>query len=247
MNLRSVHTIQTADRVPLSVELAGIGNRIYAALIDLLATLLILALMYYVIATSALLNRELSKNLGYLLPFLLLFGYHFFQEWLWRGKTIGKHILKLRSVRQNGQPMGFWEAFGRNLMRLIDVYGAGIGVIPILFSPSEKRFGDFLAGTLVINDQPLRYPGTTSSYPLQNTKNKPSIFEPNPPALDLQGVRLTAQECDLLENYMARRSTLLTSAQETLQRDLTDYFRERLFLGDALEEKLLESLADACR
>lgn len=71
--------------------------------------------------------------------------------WL-HGQTCGKWLLGLRVVRVDGVALGAAEIFVRNLFRLIDQFPP-VWIVP-LFSKRSQRFGDMVAGTMVVRDSP---------------------------------------------------------------------------------------------
>jgi uncharacterized RDD family membrane protein YckC len=219
MEFRSLHTITAADNVPVRVELAGLASRVFAFGIDFIVMIVLLCVFLLAVFIPSWLRQvpELQKTVAPLGVFLIFFGYHLFQEWLWNGRSVGKLILGIRVVRQDGQPIGFWEALGRNLLRVVDVYVSGVGLICMLFNAQEKRFGDFLAGTLVIrNDAVVR---AVYRSPLQEQSGQE----------DFLAVRiLSAEEIELLNAFMARRKGLLKAERERLAGDLAFYFQQRL-------------------
>src|SRR5262245_7873833 len=123
--------IETPERVPLHFALASIGNRFIACAIDhtiQMVALFGLWIMFLIIAGSLsdfgnFLTASPSwvKALLIILVFLLISGYFTFFEWLWRGQTPGKRWLKLRVIREDGRPIGFFEAMIRNLLRNFDM------------------------------------------------------------------------------------------------------------------------------
>lgn len=68
------------------------------------------------------------------------------------GATLGKRLLGLRVVNESGERPGLGRALVRNLLRAIDALPAFsiLGMILILRSPENTRFGDRVAGTKVI-------------------------------------------------------------------------------------------------
>ncbi len=236
MEFRSIHTIETAENVHIKVELAGLASRVFAFGID---AMLMLALMGVVIALLSLWSYaqgvpEISKTGIPLATFVIFFGFNLFQEWLWNGRTVGKAFLGIRVVRDNGQPIGFWEAFGRNLLRVLDVYVSGIGLLCMMFNRREKRFGDFIAGTVVIQDQRIARPG--------------GYREPLPEAeMPLNGpelapIRMTAEEAELLSAFQARREEWFPEARKRLGAALCRYFAERWHQPVESEGELDEAL-----
>lgn len=233
MDIRSIHTIRTADNAIVEIELAGVGNRIFAFLIDAVMMLILLMFSWLIALNVRRVSQDFALVLFYLLPFLVFFGYHFFQEWLWTGKSLGKHLLHIRVVRNNGQPIGGWESLGRNLFRLVDVWFSGIGLLPMLLSPREKRFGDFLAGTLVINDQRVEKPLGRSLGELPIDKESPAELEEEWIRL---GSRLTPEEFDLLQSYLSRQEQLLPDACQEIAENFRTYLSKRLQLPETTTE-----------
>src|SRR5829696_7902189 len=122
--------IETPERVPLHFALASIGNRFIACAID--HTIQIVALFAMVIFLMIIAgfsdfgNRVTSapswvKALMIILVFILISWYFAFFEWIWRGQTPGKRWLKLRVIREDGRPIGFFESAVRNLLRNFDM------------------------------------------------------------------------------------------------------------------------------
>ena len=126
--------VETADHVVLRYDLAGGGNRGFAAVVDfLLASIIALAT---VIALQALPLRGSFTNVVFGLAVLgvplVIWGYFILLEWLWNGQTIGKRAYGLRVISGDGSPAGFTAVFVRNLLRVVDFlpsfYGLGCEV-----------------------------------------------------------------------------------------------------------------------
>ena len=68
------------------------------------------------------------------------------------GATIGKKILGMQVVMIDGSKIGLWQALVRNFLRIVDALPAFniLGVVLIIKSPENARFGDRIAGTRVI-------------------------------------------------------------------------------------------------
>ncbi|MBX2860385.1 MAG: RDD family protein [Vampirovibrio sp.] len=238
MDIRSIHRIQTVENMPLEIELAGIGPRVIAFIIDFTLMCLFLALVGFLGAPALKLisnsTNEVMQYVG-LASFLIFFGYPFLTEWLWNGRTLGKFIAKIRVVRNNGQPLGFWEAFGRNLFRVLDVYLAGIGLLPMMLSKQEKRFGDYVAGTLVTSVQKIQKP-TVKNLSLDELPEA----EPSEP-LSTTGLtrQMTLEEYELLQAFLSRRRGFFKENAESLHNDLRTYFQQRLHVSEEDSQDLL--------
>ena len=159
-------TIQTPESVELEFTLAGIGNRTLALLIDYLLWVLIL---FGVIYLGSVVSRQVVDLIVFLgggtesielwlgaisllLFFIIYVGYFVIFETVWQGQTPGKRIAKIRVIRENGQPAGVFQATLRSLLRPIDDI-LFIGFFLIVLTPKEKRLGDWLAGTLIVQTE----------------------------------------------------------------------------------------------
>ncbi|MDR5699846.1 RDD family protein [Agromyces aerolatus] len=65
------------------------------------------------------------------------------------GRSLGKLVMGLRVVRDDGGAIGFRHAFVRALTGVLEIYltFGGLAVLVGFLNPSSKRLGDILAGT----------------------------------------------------------------------------------------------------
>src|SRR2546430_14286422 len=86
--------------------------------------------------------------------FVIVFGYFWACEAFWSGQTIGKKVFRLRAVGDRGEPMTFFQAGIRNVVRLVDFlpYGYGVGMVVLFINGKGQRLGDLAAGTIVVKD-----------------------------------------------------------------------------------------------
>lgn len=158
--------LQTPESVELDFLLAGVGNRAYALLIDyvILSVVGVGYQIALVVVTTLLpdlvggLTDSLEDLRNWLLALLLLsyffiyIGYFVFFEVLWQGQTPGKRWVKIRVISDNGRPVKLQQAALRALLRPIDDI-LFLGVFFIFLGKREKRIGDWVAGTLVIQEE----------------------------------------------------------------------------------------------
>ena len=162
--LRSID-VRTGEAVEIRYELAGLGSRFLALVVDMLAqfAIMLVLLIGFSFAAPGLSRLPLAgKNvtawliaLAVLLLFLIFFGWFIIFETWWSGRTPGKRALGLRVVRDGGFPLDAGAAIIRNLVRIAE-FGLGlytISAISALVSKENKRLGDFAAGTLVVRNQ----------------------------------------------------------------------------------------------
>jgi uncharacterized RDD family membrane protein YckC len=150
----------SGEGVRLALRPAGIGSRTIAAAVD--AALQLVALLILVLIDSAAAGAADPAALTALLiteSVLVLAGYPIVMEWSTRGRTLGKIWLGLRVVRDDGGPIGFRHALVRGLAGLI-LEKPGLlfplttvaGLVTMSSSQREKRLGDMMAGTVVLNE-----------------------------------------------------------------------------------------------
>lgn len=153
-------TLSTPESVELDFTLAGIGNRALALMIDYLIWGTILFLVFF---TFIVLSSQLSSDFIDLIApwvfaltllgiFFIYVGYFVIFETLWQGQTPGKRFTKIRVIQDNGKPIGIQQATLRGLLRPIDDTFS-LGAIFIIFGSKEKRIGDFVAGTIVVQEE----------------------------------------------------------------------------------------------
>jgi len=148
--------VSTPERVSFDYQVAGLGTRAIAQVLDLLiVTALLTALFFGGLALGVYLNNSVLYDLVEIFgSFVIVFGYFWISEALWSGQTIGKKAFRLRAVGDRGEPMTFFQAGIRNVVRLVDFlpYGYGVGMVVLFINGKGKRLGDLAAGTIVVKD-----------------------------------------------------------------------------------------------
>jgi uncharacterized RDD family membrane protein YckC len=112
--------LETPERVDLSVDLAGVGSRSLACLVD--TTLIVLTLLAsgFALAVSSILVGKWLIGVLLIEGFLLQWFYFAAFEALGDGQTPGKRLVGLRVQRIGGYPIGWSEALIRNFLRSVD-------------------------------------------------------------------------------------------------------------------------------
>lgn len=143
--------IQTAQNVALRYELAGVGDRILAFLLDGLIAIAYVVLMALVTSFIPL-TGPAESVLGFatIMPVLL---YHFVCEAFWNGQSVGKKVRQIRVIRLDGQEPSAMNYFLRWLLRLVDFWLTNglAALVSILATKNGQRLGDLAAGTTVVS------------------------------------------------------------------------------------------------
>lgn len=140
----------------MTPEPAPLPQRTAAFLLDQLVVVLVVVPPALALGTSIedLVRPGQARTLAFLAAMGVAFVYHFTFEWL-TGRTVGKSILGLRVVADDGTPLGVRGSFLRNALRLIDGLGYwSVAVVIILYRGDGKRLGDILGRTLVVETPP---------------------------------------------------------------------------------------------
>jgi uncharacterized RDD family membrane protein YckC len=131
------------------MEAVGVGRRAVAVIIDSI----LLFIVGYIIALGTGATTESGFNLtgG---PAFLWFGvvlaYYIVMEAL-SGATLGKRAMKLKVVKQGGEPLDWQASIVRNVMRIIDgLFFYLVGAIVVWVSKGKQRLGDMAAHTVVV-------------------------------------------------------------------------------------------------
>ena len=226
--------IQTPENVAFGYQVAGIGSRFLATLVDTLLILLlqivVIMVLLLVLSGFDLLGQTMAAwvfaVLG-IVGFMFFWGYYIFFEMLWNGQTPGKRWVGLRVIRADGTPITLSESFIRNLTRLIDFLPAayGIGIISMFLDKQSRRLGDLAAGTLVVHD---RAPISIQSLASRRTAN---LSIQGHKLIPLEGFpleRLTNDDLALIEDFLLRREQL--THREALANQILNTLHTRLGL-----------------
>jgi uncharacterized RDD family membrane protein YckC len=226
--------IQTPENVAFGYQVAGIGSRFLASLLDTVivgllqvVTLIVLALIIRAFDGSAFsdqLSAWIYAIFG-LVAAVFYWGYYIFFEMLWNGQSPGKRWVGLRVIRADGTPITLSEALIRNLARLVDFLPAayGIGVVTMFIDKQSRRLGDLAAGTLVVQD---RAPIT-----IQDLSVKRTVHLRPWANISLEGFpveRLTNNDLSLIEDFLIRRDQL--THRESLAIQILNTLYQRLGL-----------------
>lgn len=159
--MRNVYYVETPENIALEFELAGVGSRGVAVIIDTIIQnffILIIAVIIVLITDGMSSNiLTIEENTIYVilaitLLFFLQFGYYLCFEYFMRGMTPGKKIVGLKVIMANGEPVSFSACLIRNFIRIADMLPGiyGVGIISVVLSRRFMRVGDYAANTIVV-------------------------------------------------------------------------------------------------
>lgn len=252
MTAAADYEVLTPERVSLQYDVAGIGTRSAAAVVDLaIQSVLLAGVLVAAVAGGVML--DLARRivpfmddaaigvtvvaLFILALFLVFTGYGILFEIVWNGQTPGKRLLGIRVMRENGYPVRAVDVVIRNLVKLVDgppaMYVVGITVM--LFNNRAKRPGDFAAGTVVVREGRKQSLSAIAAAAAATGGQVPTV-----------AAGLAASDASLVRDFLSRRASLTAEARTSLAARLAGALaarygleNDRTRLGD---EPFLEAL-----
>jgi uncharacterized RDD family membrane protein YckC len=245
--------IETPEQIDLSLEIAGLGSRFVAQVLDWVIKWGILSgISILAIVVAALLGASFNFQttpillialvLGLFYAFLL--GFDIILEVRGNGQTPGKKIAGIRVIREGGAPVDFQTAAIRNLLGLADFLPGFymLGGFLVLLTARGQRVGDLAAGTIVIRERIQAPPAD-----LQEELAHLPVAEFPFTAEQLE--RCSARDRFILRSFFQRRRQLERDARRRLTQQLASTFMDKLasatpdtILGDDQAESFLASL-----
>ncbi len=243
-------SLQTPESVELEINLAGIGNRAWALLIDY--CILGLSLFAFWVGWISLAITFLDPLRAYfsddrvgiwllaiatLISYFTYTGYFVVFETLWYGQTPGKRVAKIRVIRDDGTPLTIFQATLRSLLRPVDDL-MFLGAFLIVFIRQEKRLGDLAAGTIVIE---------VASTSLTNKINisQQAQLEYEKLLYKVNLSQLTPDNFSSIKEYLLRRKIMHIPAKRQLTRKLANQLLDILRLNEIPETLSAEEFLEA--
>lgn len=148
--------VVTGEAVLLDVRAASFASRAVSGAIDLVVAGIVLFTMTFVAAgVASTLDDAAASALMLVTVLAVAVGAPVLVETLTRGRTLGKLVMGLRAVRDDGGPIRLRHAVVRALVGFVEIYLL-LGVpalICSLVSPRSQRLGDLAAGTYVVRER----------------------------------------------------------------------------------------------
>ena len=239
-------TIQTPEQITMELAPAGIGSRFLALALDtviqvlLYVAIILLAIWLGPVVRLQWLPAAWVGGIAIFLLFCVYWGYFAAFEILWHGQTPGKRVAGIRVVKDTGRPITAIEGIGRNLVRLIDgLFFYVVGMISVMLSQQNKRLGDYVAGTVVIHDQPT-----------SEVKPDWSFSQPTEAAFRPELSNVSEQDLIVIETFLHRRLDLQGMVRLNTAIRLCELIQHKTGLTklqNQSDEEFLETLARQVR
>lgn len=219
--------IETPEHVAVGYELADLGSRFTALVLDGLVVggvLLVIgvggAFLVGWLGSLAVPAGPWGLAVLLLAAFAIPYGYFVYFEGLRDGQTPGKRRMGIRAVHAGGYPLTLRGAVIRNLLRLVDMQPAvswAVGGLAMLLHPRTRRLGDMAADSLVVRERTLEAFPEERATVARTAADRPSEDDGIADALPLSD-----DEFEVLARYTDRRDDLSPEARRRVAGRLTE-------------------------
>ncbi|MFC3298612.1 RDD family protein [Arthrobacter agilis] len=166
-------SIVTGEAVVLELKPAGFAARGLSIIIDIVAQIVLTVLLVLLVGDvfgdvfGGVLDEALTTALLLVLVVLVLVVVPVTVETLTRGKSLGRLVMGLRIVRDDGGAIRFRHAFIRGMLAILEIYllGGSLAFLVSLFNERSKRLGDLLAGTYAMRERVVARPRALAVMP----------------------------------------------------------------------------------
>lgn len=214
--------IRTPEGVEFGLVLAGPVSRFLAWLVDTACLALAAMILSMILSTFIPFQGDLMAGLFALTLYVLFTGYRIVAEWVMRGQTIGKRLLRLRVIDAQGLRLGFSQVAVRNLLRFVDamplLYFVG-GLLSVL-SRRCQRLGDLAANTVVVREETFAAPNLEKALP-----GKFNSLKSHPHLAARLRQRVSPETAKLALQALQRRESLSPEARVDLFGELAEYLK----------------------
>jgi uncharacterized RDD family membrane protein YckC len=238
--------IRTPEGIVFAQPLAGPVTRFLAWAVDLMCIGALVSALTYVMGLLLVVSPGFGSAFSAVGYFVISVGYGIACEWLWRGQTVGKRLLRLRVVDVEGMRLQFNQVVMRNLLRFVDSLPATylVGGLVCWFNAKCQRLGDIAANTIVI-----RIPRVTEPDLDQLLAGKFNSLRQYPHLAARLRQNVSPAEAAVALQALLRRDELAPVARVELFADLAAHFRAKVaFPAEATDgiadEQYLRNVAD---
>ncbi|HEX3047170.1 MAG TPA: RDD family protein [Bacillota bacterium] len=245
MQKKKESIIETPEKIRFSYHIAEIGTRIAAWMMDFLIQTLVLLMIILALVFSGYSSwTQLEEGLTNLtaaffmiMIFLVRWFYFVLFEVIMEGQSPGKKMMRIRVIRDNGDSLDFETIVLRNFLRAVD----GFPVVPLiggfvaLIDSQNRRLGDIIAGTIVVNE--IQYKLTIPDFQVHFTHLPEPAYGNEPDYLPVKQ-KLTENELYIIRRFLNEYHKLPEAKQQAIADQLANQVQKRLGLEDRITDSL---------
>ncbi len=229
-------SFETPENIEVGYDLAGLGSRFAAWVLDQMLVTFIVLVLFIAILIAGLISESILDDLVgqdpavgadtpayvigifYLLYSIGSFFYFGLFELFNRGQTIGKKKLGIRVVQVDGFNLRATSILLRSVFRVVDQLPP-LWIVPFV-TKRQSRMGDMVAGTVVVSDRPNEMSNVRRSaleHPIsENTFRFGSAIS-----------KLTEADVDVIERFIDRMPSMSGEQKQSLMKSLVTPLAER--------------------
>ncbi len=141
--------VETSQNVIIEQEIANLGERIAAFLID---GMILISYIFLISFIAKFFTSAKISSSGFFVLIIPIFFYSLLCETFMNGQSFGKKALKIKVAKLEGSQPTFGNYLIRWLFRIIDINFYGLpAIITIAVNGKGQRLGDIVAKTSVIS------------------------------------------------------------------------------------------------
>jgi uncharacterized RDD family membrane protein YckC len=219
-------TLSTAENVPVYYDIATVGSRCVAFLVDY--SIILLISLGLIVAVDLLRRFGLHGSSSYAIALIYLvvgtlsWGYFVVSELALNGSSIGKNLMGLRVIKEDATPIDIVDSLTRNFIRYIDSWPGTclVGFIVMMLNTKSKRLGDYAAGTIVVRTR------SVSLDKLELGESEYDFTVSRSPYLN----QITPEEYQLMRDFLVRYEKIPFSKAYEIAAKITAEIAENLHL-----------------
>jgi uncharacterized RDD family membrane protein YckC len=217
--------IQTPEGIVFPLRIADPLARFLALVIDKVCVHVLGGFLGTILGVLRVIHWDTVTAVIMLLTFILSIGYPIVLEWLWRGQTVGKRVMRLQVMDEQALSLRLHQVIIRNLLRFLDMLPAFymVGGLCCTLSKSGQRIGDLVANTIVVTHPKVEEPDLE-----QVLHGKFNSLRAYPHLAARLRQALTPQEAGVAVTALIRRDQLDETARLELFAELRQHLAERV-------------------
>ena len=231
-------TFETPEKIRFSYHIAEIGTRIAAHTIDQMIQIIVIVFIAcvvyvnYITASSERLTH-LTAAFLMIMVFVLRWFYYAFFEVVMEGQSPGKKLMRIRVIKDNGDPLDFETIIFRNFLRIVDDFP----IIPLLggfialIDSQSRRIGDLVANTIVVNE--IHYDLKLPDFQVDFQSHEKEV------GFAQIKTRLNENELYIIRRFLNEYHKLPEKKQPAIAANLASQVRIKLGIEDDKEDAIL--------